>query len=182
MSLAPGSRLGAYEVIALLGAGGMGEVFRARDTRLNRDVAHQRSCPTLSLSDADLIARFQREARVLASLNHHDTLRTSTALEASGLPARIGPRARGRPDARRSNRERTSLGRGGAPAIPRQLADALEAAHEHGIIHRDSKPANIKLTADGQVKVLDFGLAKAADGGAARFQTCRLRQRSHLQP
>jgi serine/threonine-protein kinase len=171
MALNPGARLGPYEVLEPIGAGGMGEVYRARDTKLNRDVA-LKVLPALFTDDPDRLARFEREARLLAALNHPniahvyglehgegnvraiamefvdgrtlgDVIGSSTASDASGLPF--------------------------VEALPiaRQIAAALETAHDAGIIHRDLKPANIKVRDDGTVKVLDFGLAKfdeAAEG------------------
>jgi Tol biopolymer transport system component len=166
MSLAPGTRLGAYEVIGLIGAGGMGEVYRARDTRLNRDVAIK-VLPDAFASDADRLARFKREAQVLASLNHPNIASIygiEENVRALILELVDGPTLADR------------IAHGPIPldeALPiaRQIADALEAAHEHGIIHRDLKPANIKVTPDGHVKVLDFGLAKAvAETSSVRLQ------------
>ena len=163
MTLAPGSRLGPYEITAKLGAGGMGEVWRARDERLGRDVA-LKVLPEAFTADPDRLARFEREARVLASLNHPHIaqvygLETSGATRALVLELVEGP----------TLAERLELG---APpleeslAIARQIAEALEEAHEKGIVHRDLKPQNVKESVDGKVKVLDFGLAKAVDPGA----------------
>ncbi len=195
MSLSPGSRIGSYEIVAPLGAGGMGEVYEARDSKLNRNVAIKILPPALS-ADPDRLARFRREAQVLASLNHPniaavygledegDTLalvmelvpgRTLDELIAAGHPEAESVSSRLRDGASAAGRG------GGAPrglnmddALPigRQIASALEAAHEQGIIHRDLKPANVKITHDGTVKVLDFGLAKAlgAPGSAAADQ------------
>ena len=160
MSLSSGARLGPYTVLSAIGVGGMGEVYRARDTRLNRDVAIK-ILPDLFAADADRVARFQREAQVLATLNHpHIAQIYGVEDRALVLELVNGPTLAER------------IAQGPLPldeALPiaRQIAKALEAAHEHGIVHRDLKPANIKLTADGTVKVLDFGLAKAASAAEA---------------
>jgi eukaryotic-like serine/threonine-protein kinase len=155
----PHSRVGPYEIVSRLGAGGMGEVFRARDTRLNRDVA-LKVLPESFAADADRIARFTREAQALAALNHPHIAQIHGFEESDGVRALVMELVEGEDLAER-------IARGPIPvdealAIARQIADALAAAHEQGIIHRDLKPANIKLRADGSVKVLDFGLAKAA--------------------
>ncbi len=160
MTLAPGTRLGAYEIVALLGAGGMGEVYRARDTRLGRDVAIK-VLPAGFAADADRLQRFKREAQVLASLNHPHIAAIYSVEETTGVTALVLELVDGPTLADR-------IARGGIPfdeglPIARQIAEALEAAHERGIIHRDLKPANIKLTAEENVKVLDFGLAKAVE-------------------
>ncbi|HEV8118461.1 MAG TPA: serine/threonine-protein kinase, partial [Thermoanaerobaculia bacterium] len=158
MTLAAGSRLGAYEILGPLGAGGMGEVYRARDGKLGRDVAIK-VLPAAFAADADRLARFRREAKVLASLNHPHIAAIYGVEEADGIEALVLELVEGETLAER-------LAAGPLPLeealdIARQAAEALEAAHERGIVHRDFKPANIKLTPGGQVKVLDFGLAKA---------------------
>ena len=158
--LSAGKKLGPYEIVAALGAGGMGEVYRARDTKLHRDVAIKVLLPTVA-NDPDRLARFSREAQVLASLNHPNIAHIHGLEETDGVTALVLELVEGEDLAQR-------LARGAIPldeALPiaKQIADALEAAHEQGIIHRDLKPANIKVRADGTVKVLDFGLAKAVD-------------------
>jgi DNA-binding beta-propeller fold protein YncE len=163
MALTTGTLLGSYRIVAPLGAGGMGEVYRARDTRLDRDVAIKILQDTLA-NDPDRLARFEREAKTLATLNHphiaqiygleglgHERALVMELVEGPTLAERL---ARG------------PLPIDEAIGIARQVAEALEAAHEAGVIHRDVKPANIKVRADGTVKVLDFGLAKAASHDA----------------
>ncbi|HQR46525.1 MAG TPA: protein kinase, partial [Thermoanaerobaculia bacterium] len=167
MTLAPGTKLGAHEIVSPLGAGGMGEVYKAKDTRLGREVAIK-VLPEQFFEDRDRVARFEREARALAALNHPGIaaiysfeevpgssptssrhLLVMELVEGEGLDARI---ARG------------ALSLDESLAIARQIAEALEAAHEKGIVHRDLKPANVKFNGDGKVKLLDFGLAKALEG------------------
>jgi Tol biopolymer transport system component len=160
VSLAPGSRLGAYDVVALLGEGGMGQVYRARDTKLNRDVA-LKILPDAFALDGDRIARFRREAQVLAALNHSHIAQIHGLDEVDGTQFLVLELVDGESLDKRIARGRIPVE--GALGIATQMADALEAAHDKGIIHRDLKPANIALTRDGQVKVLDFGLAKAID-------------------
>jgi serine/threonine-protein kinase len=159
----PGSRLGSYEIVSALGAGGMGEVFRARDSKLGRDVA-LKILPGTFASDPDRVARFQREAQLLASLNHPHIAAIYGIEEAAATTFLVLELVEGETlDAKLRGLGAGGLGLDEALAIARQIADALEAAHEKGIIHRDLKPANIALTHDGQVKVLDFGLAKALE-------------------
>ena len=165
MSLAVGTRLGQYEILAPLGAGGMGEVYRARDTQLDRDVAIK-ILPEAFAADPERLARFQREAKTLASLNHPN-IGQIYGLEES-VPATAGQaRIRGlvlelvEGDTLGAKLAGTGLPVSEALTIARQIADALDAAHGKAIVHRDLKPANIKITPSGTVKVLDFGLAKA---------------------
>jgi Tol biopolymer transport system component len=163
MALAAGVRCGPYEITAKIGAGGMGEVYRARDTKLGRDVA-LKILPEAFASDPERLARFEREAKILAALNHPHIAHIHGLEESGDVRALVlefvdGPTLADR------------IAQGSIPidealTIARQIADALEAAHEQGIIHRDLKPANIKLRTDGTVKVLDFGLAKALDPGS----------------
>jgi serine/threonine protein kinase len=165
MGLAPGSKFGSYQISASIGAGGMGEVYRARDTRLNRDVA-VKVLPELFASDPERLARFTREAQTLASLNHPN-IAAIYGLEE--LPGETGGHGRALVMELVDGEDLSALvSRGPMPvedaiAVARQILDALEAAHENGIVHRDLKPANIKVRADGTVKVLDFGLAKMRD-------------------
>jgi serine/threonine-protein kinase len=160
VGLAPGGRLGAYEVASLLGEGGMGQVYRARDIKLNRDVA-LKILPGAFALDGDRIARFRREAQVLAALNHPHIAQIHGLEEATGTQFLVLELVDGESLDKRIARGRVPADE--ALGIARQIAEALEAAHEKGIIHRDLKPANIALTRGGQVKVLDFGLAKAID-------------------
>jgi serine/threonine-protein kinase len=160
MSLRPGFRLGAYEVLSLLGAGGMGEVYRARDTNLGRDVALKVLPDTFAL-DPERLARFKREAQVLAALNHPHIASIYGLEESQGSRALVLELVDGLTLSDRLVGGALPLDE--AWPIARQIAEALEAAHEHGIIHRDLKPANVKVRADGTVKVLDFGLAKVFD-------------------
>ena len=164
MPIPAGTRIGAYEVIESLGAGGMGEVYRARDTRLDRDVAIK-ILPEAFAHDPDRLARFDREAKTLAALNHPHIASIYGLEEAGDTHALVLELVDGPTLADRIAQAPLPIDE--ALAVAHQILDALEAAHEAGIIHRDLKPANIKLRADGTVKVLDFGLAKlASDPGA----------------
>jgi serine/threonine protein kinase len=160
VSLAPGTWLGPYEITGRIGAGGMGEVYRARDTKLQRDVAIK-VLPEALAHDTERLARFEREARTLASLNHPNIAQIHGLEESDGIKALVMELVEGLTLADRVAQGPIPLDE--ALSIARQIAEALEAAHERGIIHRDLKPANIKLRPDGTVKVLDFGLAKAME-------------------
>ena len=165
MPLSAGTRLGPYEIVSALGAGGMGEVYGARDTKLDRAVAIK-ILPEAFAADTERIARFQREAKTLASLNHLNIAHIHGLEESNGVRALVMELVEGEDLAQR-------IARGAIPVdealpIAKQIADALEAAHEQGIIHRDLKPANIKVRPDGTVKVLDFGLAKAMEPASAQ--------------
>lgn len=159
MSLAPGSRIGGYEVTALIGEGGMGRVYCATDTKLDRRVAIK-VLPESLAADPERLARFEREARTLAVLNHPNIAQIH-GFEASGVQALVMELVEGPTLAERIAHGPIAVDE--TLAIAKQIAEALEAAHEHGIVHRDLKPANIKIRADGTVKVLDFGLAKAVE-------------------
>src|SRR3954468_8963337 len=160
--LVSGTRIGSYEILDAIGAGGMGEVYRARDTKLRREIAIK-ILPEMFASDAGRVARFQREAELLATLNHPHIAAIYGTDDSSGVLALFLELVEGQTLAERI--ERGALPLDDALAIARQLVDALEAAHDRGIVHRDLKPANIKVTPDGSVKVLDFGLAKIAEAG-----------------
>jgi serine/threonine protein kinase/TolB-like protein len=165
MRLEPGQTLGPYVVASTLGHGGMGEVYRARDTKLDRDVAIK-VLPAVFGTDPDRVARFQREAKTLAALNHPNIAAIYGLEERDGATALVLELVEGPTLADRIAQGAVPLDE--ALRIATQIADALEAAHERGIIHRDLKPANVKLRHDGTVKVLDFGLAKRPTGGDAR--------------
>ena len=160
MDLTPGSRLGVYEITAQIGEGGMGQVYRATDTKLKRQVAIKILPPSLA-ADHDRLARFQREAEVLAALNHPNIAAIYGLEESGGVTALVMELVEGDDLSQRIARGAIPLDE--ALPIAKQIAEALEAAHEQGIIHRDLKPANIKVRPDGTVKVLDFGLAKAME-------------------
>jgi serine/threonine protein kinase len=163
--LTTGTRLGSYEITAPIGAGGMGEVYQAHETKLGRDVAIK-VLPEAFAHDPERLSRFQREAKMLAALNHSNIATIYGLEQSSGTSYLVMELVTGETLADRVKRE------GAVPieealAIAKQIAEALEAAHEKGIIHRDLKPANVKLTPEGKVKVLDFGLAKAFAGDGA---------------
>ncbi len=164
MPLTNGTKLGPYEIVAPIGAGGMGEVYRARDTRLNRDVAIK-VLPALFASDADRLHRFEQEARAVGALNHPNIMAVHDIGEDAGSPYLVTELLEGE-----TLRERLQ---GGAPPMRKaldygvQVAAGLAAAHEKGVVHRDLKPENIYVTNDGRVKILDFGLAKLSPSRAA---------------
>jgi eukaryotic-like serine/threonine-protein kinase len=177
MGLSGGTKLGPYEIVSALGAGGMGEVYRARDTRLGRDVA-LKVLPGEMASDPQRMARFKREAQVLASLNHPNIAAIHGFEESGSVHALVMELVEGQTLAQlletgkgKSEKGKSAAGTGfqfpissfDFLPVAKQIAEALEYAHDHGIIHRDLKPANIKITPEGTVKVLDFGLAKALD-------------------
>ena len=175
MALSPGTRLGAYEITAQIGEGGMGEVYRATDRHLGRDVAIK-VLPEAFAQDAERLARFEREAKTLASLNHPNIAIIHGVEVVEGIRALVMELVEG-------ETLHDRIARGPVPtdeALPvaREMAAALEAAHEQGIIHRDLKPANVKVRDDGTVKVLDFGLAKIVEGPAA-FDSAQAREAGH---
>ena len=165
MTLTSRTRLGAYEVLSLIGQGGMGEVYRAKDLKLGREVA-LKILPATFTNDPDRVARFRREAQVLASLNHPHIAQIHGLDEVDGIQFLVLELVDGESLDKRIACGRIPLEE--SLAIAKQIAEALEAAHEQGIIQRDLKPANIALTGDGQVKVLDFGLAKAVETTASQ--------------
>jgi serine/threonine protein kinase/Tol biopolymer transport system component len=183
-----GREIAGYRVVSLLGVGGMGEVYRAHDPRLGRDIAIKVLPPSFA-HDPERVSRFAREARVLAALNHPHIATIHGLEEADGVRALVmelveGPTLADRPgpDGRRSGNAARSMQ--DALQIAEQIAEALEEAHENGIIHRDLKPANVKLTRDGHVKVLDFGLAKAfsPDAGGSDLSRTPTITATHLRP
>ncbi|MEO8362570.1 MAG: serine/threonine-protein kinase, partial [Vicinamibacteria bacterium] len=162
----PGGRIGPYEIVASIGAGGMGEVLRGRDTKLSRDVAIK-ILPAAFATDPDRVARFKREAQILASLQHPNIAAIYGLEEdaATGVIALVMEFIDGEDLAARLRRGPVPVD--DAVSIAKQIAEGLEEAHEHGVVHRDLKPANVKVTPEGKVKVLDFGLAKALDSSGA---------------
>ena len=164
MALESGTKLGPYEILSPIGAGGMGEVYKARDTKLDRTVAIK-VLPEEFAAHEERVARFEREAKVLASLNHPNIASIHGFEDDGGVKALVLELVEGPTLAERI--EQGPIPVEEALVIARQIAEALEAGHEAGVIHRDLKPANIKLTHDGTVKVLDYGLAKAFEDPAA---------------
>ncbi|MGB9199449.1 MAG: serine/threonine-protein kinase, partial [Terriglobales bacterium] len=162
MPLTPGTKLGPYEILTPLGAGGMGEVYRARDTRLGREVA-LKILPSSFAGDADRLRRFEQEARAVAALNHPNILAIHDIGEQEGAPFLVSELLDG--NSLRSELDNGALLPRKAADYAVQIAHGLAAAHEKGIIHRDLKPENIFITRDGRVKILDFGLAKLASKG-----------------
>ena len=160
MALNTGTRLGSYEIVAPLGAGGMGEVYRARDPKLQRDVAIK-VLPEIFADDPERLARFEREAKTLAALSHANIAHVYGVEESPGVHALVMELVEG--DTLADRIARGALPLDEALPIARQIVDALDAAHDRGIVHRDLKPANIKIAPDGTVKILDFGLALALD-------------------
>jgi serine/threonine protein kinase len=166
MPLASGTQIGPYHVVSMLGMGGMGEVYKARDGRLKRDVA-LKVLPESFSTDSERVARFAREAEVLATLNHPHIAAIYGVQDADGLTALVMELVDGEDLSARIARGPIPLDE--ALSIARQIGQALDTAHQCGIIHRDLKPANIKVRPDGTVKVLDFGLAKTARSGNSGF-------------
>jgi len=167
-ALTPGTRIGHYEVVELLGRGGMGEVYRARDPQLQRDVAIKVLLSAVA-NDSERISRFSREAQLLAALNHPNIAGVHGLEHSGGVSALVMELVAGPTLADRIALGAMSLDE--ALPIAKQIAEAIEAAHEQGIVHRDLKPANIKLRDDGTVKVLDFGLAKATESAATAAES-----------
>jgi serine/threonine protein kinase len=160
MALASGGRLGSYEVVSAIESGGMGEVYRARDTKLHRDVA-LKILPEAFAAHPERRARFEREARTLASLNHAHIAQIYGVEDSGTTHALVMELVEGPTLGDRIAQDAIALDE--ALSIARQTASALEAAHEAGVVHRDLKPANVEVRPDGAVKVLDFGLAKALE-------------------
>ena len=173
MSLAAGTRLAHYEIVEPIGKGGMGEVYRARDTKLDRDVAIK-VLPEEFAKDKERLARFEREAKLLASLNHPNIASIYGLEESDGLKALVLELVEGPTLAERIADGPISVEE--TLAIAKQVVEALEAGHEAGVIHRDLKPANVKVKEDGTIKVLDYGLAKALEGEASSGTDSQLSQ------
>ena len=176
MPLSAGDKLGHYEVVSLLGQGGMGEVYRVRDTKLKRDVA-LKVLPATFLRDPERMARFQREAQVLASLDHPNIGPIYGMADSEDYFGLVLALVEGPTLADRIKEGPLALDE--AVAIAKQIIEALEFAHDRSIIHRDLKPANIKITPEGVVKVLDFGLAKVLEDEAAQVFAGELTDHDH---
>ena len=171
MTLPSGTKLGPYEIVAPIGAGGMGEVFRAKDTRLGRDVAIK-VLPETFAKDADRLRRFEQEARAVAALNHPNILAIHDIGEYNGAPYLVSELLEG-------HSLRVEMNNGALPTrraveYAAQIAQGLAAAHDKGIVHRDLKPENVFVTHDGRLKILDFGLAKLAKLQAAADENATL--------
>jgi eukaryotic-like serine/threonine-protein kinase len=177
MTLTSGTRIGSYEVTAEIGKGGMGEVYRARDAKLGRDVAIK-VLPASFARDPERMARFEREAKVLASLNHPNIATIHGLEDSNGAHALVMELVEGPTLADRIATGPIPIDE--ALRIARQIADALEYAHERGIVHRDLKPANIKISRDDAVKILDFGLAKAVEGDASSMDMANSPTLTHM--
>src|SRR5664279_4085518 len=159
MTLTPGSKLGPYEILSPLGAGGMGEVYRAKDTRLGRDVA-LKILPESFARETDRLRRFEQEARAVAALNHANILAIHDIGQHQGSPFLVSELLEG--ESLRALLDQRTLAQRKATEYGVQIAHGLAAAHDKGIVHRDLKPENIFVTRDGRIKILDFGLAKLA--------------------
>ena len=172
MTLASGTKMGPYDILAPLGAGGMGEVYRARDTRLERDVA-VKVLPASYSADPDRLRRFEQEARAASQLNHPNIVTVHDFGTHQGSPYVVQELLEG--ETLRERIESGSLGTRKATEYALEIAHGLAAAHDKGIVHRDLKPENIFITADGRVKILDFGLAKllGSDGDAGAAGSAR---------
>src|SRR5664279_4986615 len=165
MTLTPGSKLGPYEILSPLGAGGMGEVYRAKDTRLGRDVA-LKILPESFARETDRLRRFEQEARAVAALNHPNILAIHDIGQHEGSPFLVSELLEG--ESLGATLDRGALPQRKTIEYGVQIAQGLAAAHEKGIVHRDLKPENIFVTKDGRIKILDFGLAKLAQKTAER--------------
>ncbi|HUR29375.1 MAG TPA: serine/threonine-protein kinase [Planctomycetota bacterium] len=164
MSLTPGEQLGRYEILSLLGTGSMGEVYRAKDSRLGRDVAIKVLLQEFT-SDQDRLKRFEREARAASAMNHPNIVSLYDIGEHEDSPYLVTELLEG--ETLRHRLDRGALPLESALEVGRQIAKGLAAAHEKGIVHRDLKPENVFLLPDGRIKILDFGLAKLMEGGTA---------------
>jgi serine/threonine protein kinase len=179
MHLAPGTRLGPYEIVAAVGAGGMGEVYRAQDSKLKREVA-LKVLPESFASDSERLARFQREAEVLALLNHPNILAIYDVSRENGRSFMVSELVPG--ESLRAIIARGQVSPGRAMAIGADIAEGLAAAHAVGVVHRDLKPENIMCTPDGRVKILDFGLAKFAGAKIPAEDSATLELSAQTQP